>query len=270
MNLGQWKDVVLLVVGFVLSIGAGIIGAFLQRRLDRRAERRPLNQLLDFGPDSLLFIFPPRESPEAILPRTSTEDFLAMNNFISVLLKIGWSRKIGVRDTGRFQGADETRNLVIICSPKSNDIALKFQQILRGSHPNAFAFGFEADKVHIIDREGAAYHSKSYEQVTNYINSGIPKADLPRQAYDDYAVFTKVANPWNKKMKVVWLAGIRGIGTWGAAECIKKEWRQIYEQLPSNEKNCEFSALLKIKYDNCDITSVEVLRVELLGRNKTG
>jgi hypothetical protein len=34
--------------------------------------------------------------------------------------------------------------------------------------------------------------------------------------------------------------------------------------LPPGRKDCDFSALLKIEYDNCDITSVEVRRVELL------
>lgn len=270
MNLGEWKDIILLGLGFVLSIGAGIIGAYVQRRFDRRAERRPLNQLLNFGPDSLLFIFPHRDtSPEAILPRTSTEDFLAMNNFISALLNIGWSRKIGVRDTTRVSEADKRRNLVIICSPKSNTIASTFQRELRTSHANAFAFESKEDRVCITDGDGAPYESKSYDQVKQYLSSGIAKPDLPGKAYEDYAVITKVTSPWNEKMKVVWVAGIRGIGTWGAAECIKKEWRQIYEQLPPDGKTCDFSALLKIEYDNCDITSVEVRRVELLGRNKT-
>ena len=269
MNIGEWKDVILLALGFVLSIGAGIIGAYVQRRLDCRAERRPLNQLLDFGPDSLLFIFPHRDtSPEAILPRTSTEDFLAMNNVISALLKIGWSRKIGVRDTTRVSEADKRRNLVIICSPKSNTLACAFQQELRRSHANAFAFESDSDRVWITDGDGAEYHSKSYEQVINYVNSGIAKPDLPGKTYEDYAVLTKVSSPWNEKMKVLWVAGIRGIGTWGAAECIKKEWRQVYEQLPPDGRNCDFSALLKIEYDNCDITSVEVRRVVLLGRNR--
>jgi hypothetical protein len=269
MNLSQWKDVILLGLGFVLSIGAGVIGAYVQRRLDRRAERRPLNQLLDFGPDSLLFIFPHRDtSPEAILPRTSTEDFLAMNNFISALLNIGWSRKIGVRDVTRVTEADKRRNLVIICSPRSNTVASTFQQELRRSHPNAFAFETVADKVCITDGDGARYESKSYEQVRHYIGAGLANQDLPGKTYEDFAVVTKVTSPWNDKMKVVWVAGIRGIGTWGAAECVKKEWRQIYDQLPPDGKNCDFSALLKVEYDNCDITSVEVRRVELLGRNR--
>ena len=269
MNFGEWKDIILLVLGFLLSIGAGLVGAYLQRRMDRRLERRPLNQLLNFGPDSLLFIFPHRDAaPEAILPRTSTEDFLAMNNVISALLKADWNRKIGVRDTTRVIESDKRRNLVIICSPKSNSLATIFQDELRRAHPNAFTFESEGDRVCISDGDNAHYHSKSYEQVESYLHSGVARRDLPSKAYEDYAVVTKVTNPWNEKTKVVWVAGIRGIGTWGAAECIKKEWRQIYEQLPRDRKDLDFSALLKIEYDHCDITSVDVRRVEPLGRGK--
>lgn len=97
------------------------------------------------------------------------------------------------------------------------------------------------------------------------LKSGIDRRDLPGKSYEDYAVVTKVTSPWNENRKVVWLAGIRGIGTWGAAECIKKEWRQIYDQLPQHSKDCDFSALLKIDYDNCDITSIDVRRVVVLG-----
>jgi hypothetical protein len=73
------------------------------------------------------------------------------------------------------------------------------------------------------------YHSRSYEQVAEYVRSGRTPQELPSKKYEDYALVAKVTSPWNDKNKVVWVAGIRGIGTWGAAECIKKEWRQIYE-----------------------------------------
>jgi len=268
MNLGEWKDVVLLFLGFLLSIGAGVIGAYVQRRIDRRGERRPLNRLLNFGPDQLLFVFPHREEiPEAILPRTSTEDFLAMNNFISALLNIEWPRKIGVRDTNRVTEADRKRNLVIICSPKSNILAATFQKSLQQSQSEAFVFqNDDTGRWHICDSDGAPYHSKSWGQEDGYLRAGINRHDLPSQNYEDYAVITKTTNPWNEKTKVLWVAGIRGIGTWGAAECIKKEWRQIYDQLPSETKDGDFSALLRIEYNNCDITSIDVRRVIPLGK----
>jgi hypothetical protein len=263
-NFGDWKDVVLLAVGFVLSVAAGLLGAYLQRLVDRRAERRPLSQLLNFGPEIVLLVFPPRdESPEAILPRTSTEDFLAMNNFISTLLNMGWSRKVGIRDTTRLTEADKRRNLVVICSPKSNTFADELQKELRRLYPNAFTF-VPGPEVCIRDGDGAEIHSKSYKQIRDQLAAGVAKSELPAKAYEDYAIVSKVTSPWNNKAKVVWVAGIRGIGTWGAAECIKKEWQQIYDRLPEGQKEADFSALVRVQYDNSDITSVEVRRVELL------
>lgn len=165
--------------------------------------------------------------------------------------------------------SDRTRNLVIVCSPKSNSFTQIFQDKLRTSHPTAFAFESDINKEWmIIDCDGGEYHSKSYKQVKDYINRKIAISELPAQAYEDYAVVTKVTNPWNDKSKVVWVAGIRGIGTWGAAECIKKEWRQIYSKLLPENKDCDFSAILKINYNNCDITSINVLRVKPIGESK--
>src|ERR1700733_2790943 len=93
----QLKEVLLMVVGFVLSIIGALIGAWLQRLMDRKNARKPLNQLLNFGKDDLLFVFPHRtdhsladQGVSALFPRTSTEDFMAMNNFITVLINIGW------------------------------------------------------------------------------------------------------------------------------------------------------------------------------------
>jgi hypothetical protein len=128
-----------------------------------------------------------------------------------------------------------------------------------------FVFGWEGDRVYIEDGDGAHYHSPSYEQIEKYQQAGSPGQDLSGKQFEDYAVITKAPNPWNHVNKVVWLAGIRGIGTWGAAECIKKGWRQIHDQLPRDKKDHDFSALMKVRYDNCDITSVEVRRVEVLG-----
>ncbi|MBK8980657.1 MAG: hypothetical protein IPM29_32545 [Planctomycetes bacterium] len=264
----ELRDVVLLSAGFVFSVVAALVGAWVQRKFDRYREMGPLNRLLNFGADQLLFVFPHRdETPEAILPRTSTEDFLAMNNFISALLRIAWSRKVGVRDTKRVTDSDRRRNLVIICSPKSNKLSEDFQTELRRRHPSALYFEEDRRKHEwcICDGDGARYRSPSWAQERQYLSSGVPRTDLPSQKFEDYAVITKTENPWNTSAMVIQVAGIRGIGTWGAAECIKKEWRQLYDHLPTDAKDGEFSALVRIEYDNCDITAIDVRRVILLG-----
>lgn len=262
--MAEWRDLIILTAGFALSIVGALIGAAIQRMLNLRGELRPLNQLLNFGKDELLFVFPHREDiPESILPRTSTEDFLAMNNFISALINIGWKRKIGVRDTHRLSHTDKKKNLLIICSPKSNDFSKEFQETLMESVVSFFWFErSQTDPKEWQIKDGdAELKSKSYLQEKRYLDNKCDRRDLAGNFFEDYAVITKASNPWNDKNKVLLLAGIRGIGTWGAAECIKKEWNQIYEKLPEKEKDVDFSALLKIQYDNCDITGIDVRRI---------
>jgi len=263
----SWKDLIALIVGFALSVIAGLIGALIQRRIDRRAERKPLNQLLNFGEDELLFCFAHREEmPGAILPRTSTEDFLAMNNFISALLNIGWNKKIGVRDPGRISLSDRKKNLVIICSPKSNSFAEEFQKEMQQCGLRLFLFKQDDkdDKEWYITDGHAKYYSESYKQEKCYRQQNICPHDFPSRVFEDYAVITKLTNPWNGKNKIIHVAGIRGIGTWGAAECIKKRWRQIYDRLPEKHKDSDFSSCIRVKYDNCDITEIEVIDVRMI------
>ncbi|MDH3379627.1 MAG: hypothetical protein OEQ39_22095 [Gammaproteobacteria bacterium] len=267
MSIDEWRDIFLLFAGFFLSIVAGILGMHLQRRIDRYIDRKPLSQILNFGAGDLVFVFPHRDEIRgAILPMTSTEDFLAMNNFISSLIKIDWKRKILIRDTKHVIKKDLERNLVIICSSKSNDIANEFQQQLKeNGYRNAFLFASDDSRVKISDQERAYYTSRSYKQEKKYLNSGVLPQELHSKKFSDYGIVTKVTNPWNAQSKVFWIAGIRGIGTWGAAEFIKKEWLQLYEKLPTGKKDHDFSALLKIKYNNSDITSTSLIRLELLG-----
>ena len=259
----EWSEIIFLTAGFALSIVAALIGAAIQRVFSKRGEMRPLNQLLNFGNDDLLFVFPHREEiHKSILPRTSTEDFIAMNNVISALIKIGWRRKISVRDPSRLSPADKKKNLVAICSPKSNEFSKQFQSKLEETGLRFFRFVRKKDSEEWQITEGdAVYSSESYNQEKQYIQEGCLRHDLPSKSFDDYAVITKKKNPWNDRNKVVMVAGIRGVGTWGAAECLKKEWSQIYDRLEKGQKDADFSALVRIRYDNCDITSIDVRNV---------
>ena len=255
------------VSGFVLSIVGALIGAFVQRKYDHIVERRPLNQILNFGDDAILFVFPHRaQIAEAILPQTSTEDFLAMNNFMSALLAIGWTNNVGVRDMNRVSSDDKRKNLVVICSPKSNTFAQELQDILKNKNQPIFEFTPKQGPEWAIDIGVGQVDSKSFLQEIEYSRQDVPRNQFPEKRFDDLAVVTKVRNPWNEKNKIIWLAGLRGIGTWAAGECIKKHWQDIYVKLPSNQKECDFTALLDIEYKNSDITKIVVSQVRVLNQ----
>ena len=272
------ENILILVVGFVLSVGAAIFGAYFQRKLDERRETRPLSQLLNFGKDDLYFIYPHRNDfgnntvrkDTSILPRTSTEDFMAVNNFISALINRRWDRKLCFHDTTHVSGEDKKKNLVIICSPKSNGFAALYQKEINEKHYFDHFYEFKQDnrgEWYITDGHGI-WTSPSFTMETEYLKNGINRDGFASQSFEDYAVITKTRNPWNEKNKIISVAGIRGFGTWGAAECVKKEWRQIFKKLPRNCKEEGFSALVNIKYDNFDITSIELIEIIYIAKHQ--
>ena len=259
MQIGESKDIILLFAGFLLSTVGALIGARIQRAYDRRHERRPLAQLLNFGPDELLFIFPHRGfMPKSILPSTSTEDFMAINNFISALVQLDWKGKISVRNSDNVSDQDRKRNLVIICSPKSNTFTKEFQDTLKQQRRRSFFYFFEDDPsrkgtVRIVSPIGETCVSPSYEQEEECRSRGVSDEHLAKERLEDFAIITKVRNPWDEDNIVILIAGIRGIGTWAAAEFIKKRWQGIYNQLDASNKDQEFSALFRITYKAYDI-----------------
>lgn len=262
------ENAIYVVIGFFLSLLATIFGAAIYARLREYKTKRPLNRLLNFGNDELLYIFPPRyEAPEAILPRTSTEDFLAMNNFTGALLQIGWANKVGVRDIDHFTPNDKNRNLVVICSPKSNPFAAVVQTEMFKLYPQSRFYRVERDPDHRVEqdpdeeqwvvRDGfGIWRSDTYSQIDGFREENLVTAE---QTLDDVAVISKITNPWNKENKIFLVAGVRGIGTWGAAECINKEWQQIYKRMPRRLKGGDFSALVQVDYHNCDIVRIRVV-----------
>jgi len=258
------------ILGFVLSVLAGIVGTILCYVIKRMRENLPLRRLLNFGHDELIFIYPRRDDiPAAVLPRTSTEDFLAINNAISALLKIGWKQPVGVRSVGAWPGAaddgrqlspnDRERNLVTVCSPKSNPFTREILEELKRQGSDIFQFEKVEDKEEwqIVDGS-ACYRSLSYNQIANYQEEG---KRVEEQKINDVAMIAKVTNPWNARNKIIIIAGIRGIGTWGAAECLKKQWQQIYELKRRSKhfrKSGDFAAIVEVDYENCDIVCMRV------------
>ena len=260
------------ILGFVLSVLAGVVGTILCYVIKRMLENRPLRRLLNFGRDELVFVYPKRDDiPAAVLPRTSTEDFLAINNAISALLKISWKQPVGVRSVGagvaddgrQLSPNDRERNLVTICSPKSNPFTRELLEELKRQGSDIFQFERVENKEEWQIVDGAAcYRSLSYKQIADYQEA---EKRVEEQEINDVAMIAKVTNPWEPKNKIIIIAGIRGIGTWGAAECLKKQWQRIYElkrRTKQFRKNGDFAAIVEVDYNNCDIVHTHVETVK--------
>lgn len=249
-------------VGIVSSIIATIIVSgvwFLVLILRKKWKKRPLRTLLNFGDSELIFVFPPihttHEEILPIFPRGAVEDFIAINNFIKVLLEIGWTGNWRVRSANRLTGEDGKQNLVTVCSPKRNTFTKEVLNEIKAQGLDIFRFEQikGSDYWQIVDN-AAHYPSSSYQQIEDYLKEGIEPEDIADQEINDVAVIAKVTNPYNNANKIFIVAGVRGIGTWGAAEFLRKEWKKIYKQkrgLPDFlKKSGDFAAVLKVRYTN--------------------
>lgn len=197
------------------------------------------------------FVFPPREDTElAILPRISTEDFMAINNMISTFLLAKKNPPSKMVDSTNITKEDKrNNNLILICSSKTNPVTAEALKLLieNNSRIRDYIPMFNFDKgtqQTVIEWNHGKYVSNSFDQINGPL--------------DDMAIILKANNPWASQFKILIIAGIRGIGTWGAAECFKKWWKQIYNKKGASRKEGtsktgNFIALVNIKYHEYDI-----------------
>ncbi len=247
-----------LFIDLIISIIGSIIGSILILKYRLIKLNSKLRKILNFGDDEILFIFAHREGESnAILPTIATEDFIAMNNIIGALIKIDWKKPIHFRDIKHIDEQDKKKNLVIIGGCKRNDFTKEFlDEIYKSIH---YKIRFLRDKIQINGH--SEYPAEPYEQDNNFIGNSDQIVTNSSKIYDDAAIIIKVGNPWdNNKNKIFLLAGIRGIGTWGAAEFLRKEFVNIYDRKSNNnkfKKDGDFIQIIHVKYKNYDIKSTE-------------
>ena len=242
--------------GVWAALGAG--GAYFWRRCHRWWKSRGHGALFAGLGEPTLFVFPPRPGPGKLLPQTAIEDFLAINNIISAYIRIGMEPPHKMRDHHHFSPSSDGKNnnLILICSSKSNNITEQAINQLRGRNsrwadliPYFESVPGKPDRIQIKWNQGT-WESPSYEQTG------------PR--LDDVAIIIKARNPWAEQHKILIVAGIRGIGTWGAAEKLKKWWEDIYEKKGSSRrrgtsKQGEFAAIVRIHYEDHDIKDATLI-----------
>jgi hypothetical protein len=200
------------------------------------------------------FVFPERDpvDEDAILPRTATEDFLAINNLISAFQKCRMKPPEKVRNPDRLGDKEkQEHSLILICSPIRNATSREFLAKLREVLPQEefpyFEEYEECGKLRRLVRwKSGTWKSPSWGQ------------EAPK--FEDVAVLMKTTNPWNPKLRVLFLAGARGIGTWGAGEFVKKWWNRLLTHTGGKLDAADnFAAVLQVIYENRDIKDVNVL-----------
>ncbi len=254
MNSFDWIQIIYGLIAATIGYFSRLIWVYFLTHRSAIGQRALLSGI----DNPLLFVFPPREEVDsAVLPRISVEDFLAINNIISALIQIGWKGEYKIRDTQHLSEDDKKKyNMIFICSSKTNEKTGEVLEKLRSinNRMNDLVPYFEKDdsnRVQIKWNKGT-YPSDSYDQEGPELN--------------DIAIVVKARSPWAGQRKIMVVAGIRGFGTWGAAECLKKWWKVIYHAKGSSikrhmSKKGDFVALLNIRYESYDIKAANLLHL---------
>jgi len=232
------------------SIGASRFVNWLEPRL----KNRYLTTLLNFTQGELLFVLPHREhEPTAIMPRVALEDVLAMRNIMHILSKTTWKGSVGFRDVSHLSDSDKKKNIFTIGGPEANIFTREILNCLPESERLIFEHDPSCLTQWIIRRgEITTYRSSSY---------AVPDGAAVEIERSDVGLLVKTKNPYKDGAIVLVVAGIRGIGTWGAADCLRKSAKEIYRRKRKNEvlrKDGDFSMVIAAKYKNFDIQATEV------------
>lgn len=281
---------------FVFAIIAAIIVSSLWALiliLRKKWEGRPLRKLLNFGDGELLFVYTcwtcratehtkpnailpcvyagtpsqyltEHTAPNAILPYMAIEDVTAIHSVINALREINWKGKLDAKCAYKLTDDEKKRNIVTVCSSKINPFTKEVFDTLtaKGINIPIFVEGLNNPDEWQIKDGTACFTSPSYEQIRTYLKDGKVVAE---QEINDVAMIAKVTNPLDeeKKNKILLLAGVRGIGTWGAAECVRRKWKRIYNKKGKGgsegyRKDGNFVAVIDVKYRNFNILHTKV------------
>lgn len=156
--------------------------------------------------------------------------------------------------------ASVTDQMVLVCSPRANPLTREALDALAGSMPRLgirFSGVGGSPERWQISIKGADYLSPTYSQIPTLRESGQNPANGP---LTDYALLGRFRNHWNPELNVLMIAGIRGIGTWGAA----RHLRDNAESLKAKFGRNEFLAVIEVKYQDYKIIETALVNEALL------
>lgn len=159
-----------------------------------------------------------------------------------------------MREHRRFRAHDAhdpAKNVVLICSPRSNPVTEEYLEKIE--EKTGFDWAFRENAAHqleIATGDLGTWSSATFRQEANIRSSGGRVEEGP---LDDIAMIVKASNPYNPSAKVIIVAGIRGIGTWGAARFLREQAGDIARRFG----NGNFAMLVKVRFRNWRIESTE-------------
>jgi hypothetical protein len=248
-------EIVLSVFGIIVS---AIAGAFVNKIWHTRQLRNPYSKTTGIkSGEKTIIVIPHRPLLSALdhlysgsHTHVTYEDMLAANYVERSLTLAGVSdQNIEIHSVHQFlrdRAQEDDQNLVLICSPKANPVTTMALDILNANVPG-FSIKFckldDKDEKWCINFEGALLKSPSYDQVDQLVKINMrPEEGMQ----SDYGVLARVPNPWNINRKMLIVAGIRGIGTWGAARYLREHPDEILKR----SNGGDFVCIVNVKYDN--------------------
>jgi hypothetical protein len=256
-------DLVIKLVNTLVSI---VVGWFLNKYWYKFITRRPFFRVFGIPCNEKVFVvlphrpFPIEEGLATARDRTHVtfEDMLAANYAERTLTLGGFSDKaISIRSVNQFRKDKvflEQQHLILICSPKANEITKDALHIINEKYPDLNVdftkITTNPDEWGIVFNK-ATLPSDSYRQVAEYLAQG---KDPEEQRQDDYGLLLRANSPWNKNKSVFIIAGIRGIGTWGASRCL----RERAEEIIKKTKGGNFALIVKVTYNNYKMVDTQL------------
>lgn len=262
------KDWVSHITGAVIftALGAAVTFVWLSAKrsyaLRYWREQRALRQLLDLPRDQRVVIVLPERTPSTSsalhVDFVAYEDMLACNLVERSFILAGWREEqieIHTQDDVKRNIALKSENLVLICS--NNELTQEVLKLLRMQNRLDCDFptvsGPQGKERH-LKFDGVLFDSPSYLETEALSRSGRSPFE---GTLTDYALLAKFASVFQGDRKIILVAGIRAIGTWGAARALRFK----SEELTSRSGRKDFAALVHCKFEHWKIIEYEISRI---------
>lgn len=209
-----------------------------------RAEPKLVRRVFRFDKgEPVIFVvplLPPKEPDRVAYEKNDIRAAMAVSRLVA---KAGLWTVPNLCDSDQIDLPDR-RNLILFCSPRRNQLmkALLGDELIR----HVLRCDFVRD-----DREGA--EGGNEERWALWFNGErivSPSYDqaVPR---DDMALLARITNPYNRAAKIIFVAGIRSFGTWGAGEFMLTK----YDQLLRSTRGEDFALVLKVSFQDDGVSA---------------
>ena len=240
-------------ISFLVGYFANIISAPRSKWYLEWISGRHLRTLLRLGRNEVIVVVPHQSiSSNRRLPQVAVEDVLALRNVFEVLSELGIKHP-KIRHPENLSDSDLKRNIISIGGSNRNSFTKKVLEFPVNGDLLSFATSpTAADQIEFKRGNSMTYTSPSY--------IGTPE-DQPKARSSDIAFILRRPNPKNELCSVVILAGIRGIGTWGASDHLRKHAKKLSARVAKDQDNAikqGFLAVITADYENFDIVQTKV------------